>query len=399
MKRVLLFLAIAVISLSTYSVRPALAQSPTPPAGPLGEVRGTVINQNTGKVVAQTMEVMLHILDLDYADKDMLHGQSQPDGSFVFTDVPFDPSFQFAVMTTFDGVTYYSPVQPADMTSLKVALDVPVYETTKDLATVRVDQMHVLFNFTADGLETKEIYIISNSGERTVKDAYDLGNDKFATLQFPLPKDADYIFFQPDDTDRFVKQDGSFADTYPVLTGDQNSQIMVSYLVPYSGERTYTYTAPINIARINFLLPDQAGISLSGANLFGPESMTLQDGKSYTVYSYENLEAGQSLNISFKGTVAKSESESKKTNNLLAASAAFLGFGILGAGIWRWRRSGTVKDAEEETEVDDLATEPTLDELIAKIAQLDETYEQLGLSEEEYQNQRRELMQQAKQVL
>ena len=174
---------------------------------------------------------------------------------------------------------------------------------------------------------------------------------------------------------------------------------MVSYLVPYSGERTYTYTAPINIARINFLLPDQAGISLSGANLFGPDSMTLQDGKSYTVYSYENLEAGQSLNISFKGTVAKSESESKKTNNLLAASAAFLGFGILGAGIWRWRRSGTVKDAEEETEVDDLATEPTLDELIAKIAQLDETYEQLGLSEEEYQNQRRELMQQAKQVL
>ena len=124
MKRVLLFLTIAIFSLSTYSVRSALAQSPTPPAGPLGEVHGTVINQNTGKVVAQTMEVMLHILDLDYADKDMLHGQSQPDGSFVFTDVPFDPSVQFAVMTTFDGVTYYSPVRPADMSSLKVAVDV-----------------------------------------------------------------------------------------------------------------------------------------------------------------------------------------------------------------------------------------------------------------------------------
>ena len=126
MKRILIFLAIVGFSLSTYSVRRALAQSPTPPPGPLGEVRGRVINQNTGKVVAQTMEVMLHILDPDYADKDMLHGQSQPDGSFVFTDVPFDPSFQFAVMTTFDGVTYYSPVQAADMSSLKVALDVPV---------------------------------------------------------------------------------------------------------------------------------------------------------------------------------------------------------------------------------------------------------------------------------
>ena len=163
MKRVLLFLVIAVFSLSTYSVRPALAQSPTPPAGPLGEVRGIVINQNTGKVVAQTMDVMLHILDLDYVDKDMLHGQSQPDGSFVFKNVSFDPNFQFAVMTTFDGVTYYSPAWPADTSSLKVALDVPVYETTKDLTTVQVDQMHVLFDFTADGLETKELYIVSNS--------------------------------------------------------------------------------------------------------------------------------------------------------------------------------------------------------------------------------------------
>lgn len=392
MKRVLLFLAIAVFSLSTYSVRPALAQSPTPPAGPLGEVHGTVINQNTGKVVAQTMEVMLHILDLDYADKDMLHGQSQSDGSFVFTDVPFDPSFQFAVMTTFDGVTYYSPVQPADMSSLKVALDVPVYETTKDLATVQVDQMHVLFDFTADGLETKELYIVSNSGERTVKDVYDLGNDKFATLQFPLPKDADYIFFQPDDTDRFVKQAGSFADTYPVLTGDQYSQIMVSYLVPYSGERTYSYTAPINIAKINFLLPEEAGISLSGSNLYGPESMTLQDGKSYTVYSYENLQAGDKLNITFKGTAAKPESESKKTNNLLAIGAAFLGFALLGVGIWWWRRSDQVEEEETIPPTD----EPALDDVITEIALLDETYEEKGLSLEEYQKQRKVLLQKAK---
>lgn len=392
MKRILLFLAIAVFSLSAYSVSPALAQSPTPPAGPLGEVRGTVINQNTGKVVAQTMEVMLHILDLDYADKDMLHGQSQPNGSFVFTDVPFDPSLQFAVMATFDGVTYYSPVLPADMSALKVALDVPVYETTKDLATVQVDQMHVLFDFTADGLETKELYIVSNRGGRTVKDAYDLGNDKFATLQFPLPKDADYIFFQPDDTDRFVKQEGSFADTYPVLTGDQYSQIMVSYLVPYSGERTYSYTAPIHIAKINFLLPEQAAVSLSGSNLLGPESMSLQDGKSYTVYSYENLEAGATLDITFKGAAGKLETESKKTNNLIAGGAAFLGFALLGAGVWWWRRSDQVEDDEATPPIG----EPTLDDVITEIALLDETYEAKGLGSEEYQNQRKALLQKAK---
>jgi hypothetical protein len=257
--------------------------------------------------------------------------------------------------------------------------------------------MHVLFDFTADGLETKELYVVSNSGERTVKEAYDLGNDKFATLQFPLPKDADYIFFQPDDTDRFVKQEGSFADTYPVLTGDQYSQIMVSYLVPYSGERTYSYTAPIDIAKINFLLPEQAGISLSGSNLFGPKSMSLQDGKSHAVYSYENLQAGETLNITFKGTAAKPESESKKTNNLIALGAAFFGFLIIGTGIWWWRRSDSAQIEDEEITAP--VNEPTLDELIAEIAQLDETYEPQGLSVEEYQRQRQELMQKAKSLL
>ena len=392
MKPILLFLVMASFSLSAYSVRPALAQSPTPPAGPVGEVRGTVINQNNGKVVAQTMEVMLHILDLDYADKDMLHGQSQADGSFVFADVPFAADRQFAVMTTFNDVTYFTDTVPADMKSLQLAIDLPVYETTKDLAAVQVDQMHVLFDFTADGLETKELYVVSNSGERTVKDVYDLGNDKFATLQFPLPNDADYIFFQPDDTDRFVKQTGSFADTYPVLTGGQYSQIMVSYLVPYSGERKYSYRAPVNIAKINFLLPEQAGISLSGSNLFGPESMSLQDGKSYTVYSFENLEAGQTLNIILKGTATKPESEGKKTNNLIAVGAAFLGFALLGVGVWWWRKSDQAGNREVTPPID----EPTLDDVITEIALLDETYEEKGLSSEEYQNQRKALLQKAK---
>jgi uncharacterized protein YukE len=43
--------------------------------------------------------------------------------------------------------------------------------------------------------------------------------------------------------------------------------------------------------------------------------------------------------------------------------------------------------------------EQTLDDLIAEIARLDETYEQQGLNGEEYQSQRKALMQKAKQLL
>ena len=100
MKRWLFYLFIALFVFSAFAARPALAQTETPPTGPLGEVRGTVVNHNTGKVVAETQEVMLHILDQDFADKDMKHVQSASDGTFVFTDIPFDANLQFAVMAT-----------------------------------------------------------------------------------------------------------------------------------------------------------------------------------------------------------------------------------------------------------------------------------------------------------
>ncbi|HEX5943495.1 MAG TPA: hypothetical protein VFY66_14525, partial [Anaerolineales bacterium] len=374
-------------ALASFVTQPARAQAEPPLAGPLGAVRGTVINRNTGQLVKESLEVMLHILDQNLVDKGMEHGQSQPDGTFVFPDIPFDENTQFAVMTTYDGVTYSSETIAADLTTLEVSIEMPVYETTTDLATIQIEQMHILFETSPDGLETKELYIISNTGERTVKDVFDLGEGKFAAIKFPLPEDADYIFFKPDDPDRFVKLDGAFADSYPVLPGGQASQIMTSYLIPYSGERQYTYKAPVNVAQINFLLPDQAGIALKGTGLIGPEPTTLQDGTSYQVYSYSNLKAGQTLSLTLNGGAATSNRAANSSNNLIAGLAAFLGFGVIGFGLWRWHTS----EAADADEVNAEAGEQTLDDLIAEIARLDEIYERQGLNVEEYQSQRKAL--------
>jgi hypothetical protein len=393
MKQIFLSFVMALIGAALLVVRPVLAQTETPPIGPMGEIRGSVMNSNTGTVVAESMDVMLHVLNQDYVDMDMQHGQSQPDGTFVFSDVPFSSDLQFAVMATFDGVSYFSDTAPANMETLSVSVDVPVYETTKDLSNVQVDQMHILFELSTDGLETRELYIISSKAERTVKDVFDLGENQFATLRFPLPADADYIFFKPDASDRFIKQDGGFADTYPIVPGGQPSQVMVSYLVPFSGERTYSYTAPLDIAQINVVIPEETGLSLTGTGLTGPESMTLQDGLSYQVYGYSNLKAGQTLDVTFSGSAAIAGSTGKGTNNLVVFGVAFLGFAVIGAGIWWWRKAND--EPEDETHS---PSESTFDELINEIAILDETYEQRGLSDEQYQEERRGLLQRAKRL-
>jgi len=396
-KRKALHLLIGLLAVSAVTPRPVLAQTETPPAGPTGKVMGTIINQNTGTAVAEELDVMLHILDQNFAEAGMLHGQSQADGTFLFTDVPFDANSQYAVMAIYEGVTYLSDTAPVDETSMQVALDVPVYKSTSDLAGVQVDQMHVMFNFAEDGLETKEIYILSNSGERTVKDVYKLEGDKSATFKFPLPSGADFIFFNPDDQDRFVKYDGGFADTYPILPGTRSAQIMVNYLVPFSEKGTYSYTAPLNIARMNLLIEQDANVSLQGRGLAGPEQMALQDGKSYLIYSYSDLSAGQIVEVSFTGQVKSEDKMVKEPTIPLASGAAFLGIAMIGFGVWWWRRPGNDQGEDDETEVQPGGT--TLDELIAEIARLDEEYKQGSLSSEEHQLQRQESVQRAKRLL
>lgn len=395
MKRWLAYLLITIFAFSAYTERLVLAQSENPPTGAVGEVRGTIINRNSGKVVTESLDVMLHVLDQDFVDLDMKHAQSQPNGTFVFADIPFDSNLQFTVMAVYDGVTYSSDPAPAEMQSKQVAVDVPVYDTTNDLAGVQIDQMHVLFDFAEDGLETKEIYVISSASDHTVKDVYQLESDQAATLKFPLPDDADYIFFKPDEQDRFVKFNGGFADTSPILPSTGSSQLMVSYLVPYGGEREYDYTAPLNVAQINFLVPDQANASLQGSGLTEPEAVTLQNGESYKVYSYFGLNAGQTITISIDGKVATEPSKSNNTKGSIAGVTAFLGFVIIGVGIWWWRRSENMQNDENDIH----SNEVILDGLILEIAQLDEEFEQGNLSAEVHQQRRQSLMRQAKRLL
>lgn len=376
-----------------FSVRPALAQTDTPPTGPTGEVTGMIVNQNTGKAVSGQLDVMLHILDQNYGESGMLHGQSSPDGTFLFADAPFDANFQYAVMATFDGVTYFSDVVPVDMTSMQVSVQVPVYESTSDPTGVQVDQMHVLFKFAEDGLETKEIYLLSNLGERTVKDVYQLDAEKTATLEFSLPTDAEFVFFKPDDQDRFVRLNAGFADTYPILPGAGSAQIMVNYLTPFSNGRTYTYTAPLNILSTNLLVEEESNVILQGEGLAGPERMVLEDGVAYLVYSYSNLDAGESLDVSFAGGSQTNKAQSAAVPPL-AMGVAVLGLAVMGYGIWWWRKSDNIQSDDDEQSDDAL-----LDNLIFEIAKLDEEHEQGNLSMEEHQRQRKELMGRAKRLL
>ena len=146
---------------------------------------------------------------------------------------------------------------------------------------------------------------------------------------------------------------------------------------------------------MNLLIEQDANVSLQGRGLAGPEQMALQDGKSYLIYSYSDLSAGQTVEVSFTGQVNSEDKMVKEPTIPLASGTAFLGIAMIGFGVWWWRRPGNDQGEDDDVQVD----EATLDELIAGIARLDEEYERGSLSSEEHQLQRQESVQRAKRLL
>jgi len=400
----LLFAALAVVLIPR--PLPVRAQTITPPAPTAeasvgtGEVSGKIVDQNLGAPVTGVQEVMLHIWDANNTDINMLHASSAADGSFLFTGVDMQAQYVYGVMAIFDGVTYLSQVIPPNDGSNELQLDLPVYETTQDLSTVQVDQMHVLFNFAPDGLELTEIYAVSNSGQRTVKDATKLDDGKTATLRYPLQADADYIFFQPDESDRFVKFAGGFGDTAALLPDEQGSRFAVQYMVPYAGQREYDYTAPVNIKAMNFLLPQNSGVQLKGEGLTGPEPVNSEAGKSYELYSVAGLAVGQTIHVSISGkpAVGGAPATARSINLPVALGGGMLGFAMIGAAIWFWLKPHDM--AKDEADVAEPgAREDVLDDVIDRIAQLDYAHEQGQVPDDEYQRERTRLWDEAKSML
>lgn len=424
MKPTFTFFAILIaVTLIGFQSGSVLAQSTTPGANeptpsttalPMGVATGKITNQNNPDVPVGELEVMLHILDQDQNQLGMLHGQSATDGSFIIKDVPMTAGIGYAAAVVFDETSYYSPVVWAESGSTTTVLDVPVYETTPELTDVRIELMHVLLDFAEDGIEVKELFALSNLGDRTVRAGQDIpGNSEVkAAVLFPLPENADFISFEPQDNTRFIKYAGGFADLAPIQPGEMGTMLVANFLIPYSNPLSFTFQTSLPVKRVNFLLPHTSGITLKADGLGAAEKVEGQDGSLYDLYPIENLPAGAELVINLEGevnlttdaSVVPSEPSATNTQLPLTIGLAILGVAITGVGVFWWVRSNkrTEETELQADEVGDLpldTNEPKLDELLETINQLDQQYEAGEIDESQYQSLRADLTTKAKTIL
>ena len=370
-----------------------------------GTVTGQIINQTDAEIMPEVVELMLHAWDRDFNEKFILNGLSEADGTFQFEDVTMNAEWLYAVMLTYQDVLYYSQPQPLSENLTSLTIDVPIYETTTDTSQVQIERQHIFFDSAPGGLTVGEVYILSNAGNQTV--AGSGGDDgALSPLQFSLPEDAASVSFEGDENGRFTLTPGGFADNAPLRPGEGGSQVVVRYVLPYTDGMTYTFKSQWPVNKINFLVPESLGLSLSADSLTDEGLQDMGNGEQIGIFSYGSLNPGENLAVTLSGELivppttiesepqaADSETESaaqSTSQSTIAIGVVVLGLAFIGVGYW-WYRQPNDETEIIETPVDELSFK----ELVTEIALLDEAHDRGEIEHDIYELKRSALHHQA----
>jgi hypothetical protein len=292
----------------------------------------------------------------------------QPDGTFLFEDVPFQPGRAFIVTTEYAGVPYGSDVVSFEGDAARLDVPLNVYETTTEPAGLRVDRMHIFFDFTTGSTTVGELFILSNTGNETV-----LGGK---ALQFDLPAGASNLRLEGLTAgEEYVETPQGFTLTQPIPPGANAAQLLISFSLPFERSLDFAQTLPFPVGTANVLVPD-LGVSVSGEGLQtdGPRDV---QGTRFLSYSASNLPAGGSLSFRLSGRVGSGASALAADWAGMVVGAAALALVTGGVGWWYYSRTrGEAAPAADP------------EELLQLIADLDDDFEAGRLGRGVYQRRR-----------
>jgi len=261
-----------------------------------GILRGTVVNGTTGEPVGD-VTLTLHILSSNGDDLQTRTAVSAADGSFVFEKLNRDHTFLYALEGTYRGVRYVTP-DPAVFIpdQSETTLDLTVYETTDDPASVEQSNLHRIIAFDATRISIADVYVFSNGGDRAYTGQP--GADGLpVTVKIALPEQAENVFFRTESVR--PADDGTYLDSSPIPPGQGSYSLFVTYDIPIAGKKKETVETPLfyDVGAVNMLAVDQgATIDSPQLSALGVEAI---QGTDYMRFSGANLRAGESLVLEF----------------------------------------------------------------------------------------------------
>jgi len=167
------------------------AEKTASPVAEQGAVVGTLVNGTAGAKSPGRLPLTLYAVAPDQSAVMFTRTvTSDADGRFVFSQL--DPSAMtlYAVQADYLKTSYFSDLLTFAHGGLTLTAPITVYETTTDASAVRVEQMHLFFEFAPGRATVSQLFIVSNLGDR----AYIAADG--TSVRLPLPPDAANISFE-----------------------------------------------------------------------------------------------------------------------------------------------------------------------------------------------------------
>jgi hypothetical protein len=282
------------------SAPPAATAAPTA-ASPFssdgaGVVSGRVINGTMEATPPEGLVIRLRAFDMDAVFVDAITTTVAADGSFRFEGIDPTAPIQLEPLTVYDGIFYFGDLESAIVLSPErpeADVDITVYETTEDASTVRIELIHVIFDFASGQTRVTELYVLSNDGDQTF-----VGTLEEGTLRLTVPANA--LSFQPGgEPGRYLTLANGLADTVPIPPGEGTAESFLIYDLAYDGELELSRPMPYDVRAVRIILPD-VGVEVSGDGIQPGGPFQAQD-TTFQTYLAEDLSAGDRLTLRLSG--------------------------------------------------------------------------------------------------
>jgi hypothetical protein len=242
-------------------------------------VTGQVIDGTQDAAAPAGTVVELRAQGLDGAPLGAITTTVATGGAFRFEGIDPNGRAQLQVRAFYQGLAY--PI--GGMEAFKLSPQSPqahvpltVYATTAQAGAIRIAQLHIAFNLTAERLQVAERYTLSNEGARTY-----VGTPGGGTL--PLTRPARATHFQP--------------DTQPVPPGPRVAHAALIYDLAYTPGQALVLRRPLPYPTTQVILfVPQGALQLSGDGLQAGEPFQTQ-GVTFDTYQVTGLAAGDALTL------------------------------------------------------------------------------------------------------
>jgi hypothetical protein len=289
-----------------------------------GRLTGQVVNGTVdGPAPGAGLSVVLRSFR-DGAEVGQVSMATDVDGRFRFENLDTSPDLEYLPEVDYLGVTY-TPAAPysfADGTT-ELTATLSVYEGTEDNASLRADGMHLIVDRDEESglLLVTEIYLISNTGDRTVIGREGVVEGKRATVQIPIPENAQDLFFpQMALEDELFEVGGTLVDTRPVRPGTDSLSVIFVYALPMADDTVRLERAiALPTANVTVLVPE-GGLDLRSDQLEFQDVRPFE-GVDYRHYATHGVMPGTALGMEFVEPGTSTTSSVPQTTSTQASTS------------------------------------------------------------------------------